>query len=59
MLGLHRTQNELKERRLILYHDLMQGLGSMTLQSFERIVRQIHNINTKIHSFRGGLYGKE
>lgn len=59
MLGPIRTKDELKERRLSLYHDLMQGSGSMTVQSFERIVRQIHNINIKIHSFRGGLYGKE
>lgn len=59
MLKPIHSLNELRKRRLSLYHELAQSLGSMTMSSFERVVRQIHTINIKIHSFRGGLYDKE
>ena len=49
---------ELEARRLFLYQRLCMEVTDMDIHSLERLCREIHNIEIKIHSFRGGLYDK-
>lgn len=50
---------ELEARRLFLYHRLIAEAATMDVHSLERLCREIHCTEIKIHSFRGGLYDKK
>ena len=49
---------ELEAERIFLYHRLYTEAATMDLHSLERLCREIHCIEIRIHSFRGGLYDK-
>lgn len=54
-----RTRQKLEADRCCLYLDLYRTVTDMSLRSLESLVRKIHIIELKIHSFKGGIYDKE
>ena len=59
MMKEERTRQKLEAERCLLYLDLYGSVTVMDLHSMERLVRRIHIIELKIHSFKGGIYDKE
>lgn len=52
MLRQTMAMKELEMRRRILYADLCQLCGQMTVRGLESLCRKIHNIDIKIHSIK-------
>jgi len=59
MMKEERARRELEAQRCCLYLDLHRLATVMDVHSLERLVRKIHIIELKIHSFKGGIYDKE
>jgi len=54
-----RARRELEAQRNCLYMDLHRTVTIIDLHGLERLLRKIHTIELKIHSFKGGIYDKE
>lgn len=39
--------------------DLHRTVTVIDIHALERLLRKIHTIELKIHSFKGGVYGKD
>lgn len=52
MLRQAMAMKELELRRRILYADLYQLCGQMTVRGLESLCRKIHHIDLKIHSIK-------
>lgn len=48
---------ELENRLQCLYVALYQTCGTMPLSLLENLCRRIHMIESRINSFKGGIYG--
>ena len=60
MMKLGDKRREFEERRMELYAELQQAdIAEMSVQRFEHIYRQIHQLTQKIISFKGGLNNEE
>ena len=53
-----KIRKELEAQRTNLYAELYQMCGKISIARFDALCRKIHSLTIKIHSFRGGLYGK-
>lgn len=59
MLKEEKAKKELEERRRFKYIELYHTCGTLSVHALECLCRQIHTIEIKIHSLRGGLNDKE
>lgn len=58
MPRIEQTCYDMELRRKCLYAELYQMAAKMDIHSLERLCRRIHGLEIKMHSFKGGLYGK-
>lgn len=54
-----RAKYELEAERLRLYAELQRRVADIGIHAFEGLLRRVHMIEVKIHSFKGGIYDKE
>jgi len=54
-----RARYELEAERLRLYSELHRTVANIGIQAFEGLLRRVHMIEVKIHSFKGGIYDKD
>lgn len=59
MSGAVYTNIDLRVRLACLREELRREACQMDVHSLERLCRRINVLEIKMHSFKGGLYGKE
>lgn len=54
-----RARCELEAERMRLYAELHRSVAYIGMHAFEGLLRRVHMIEVKIHSFKGGIYDKD